>query len=118
VNLDEVKYWVGFSLIPGIGRAKFSLLENHFGELGRAWHAPARELRAAGLDSRSVESILAKRPHISLDAELEKLEEYKVGVMTRSAPGYPARLKEIEDCPPVLYIRGSFMGEDESAIAL
>ena len=83
MGADEVKYWIGFSLIPGIGRAKFSLLENHFGDLGRAWHASINELKTAGLDAKSVESILTNRPRISLDAELEKLERYKPKLCTR-----------------------------------
>jgi DNA processing protein len=115
---DEIKYWVGFSLIPGVGRAKFSLLENYFGDLGRAWHATAYELRSAGLDAKSVETICGARPHISLDAELGKLEQYKVKVVTWNDPAYPPRLKEIDTCPPLLYVRGSLLPEDESSIAV
>jgi len=35
----NIEYWVGFSLIPAIGRAKLSHLENYFGNLENAWHA-------------------------------------------------------------------------------
>lgn len=118
MDLDEVKYWVGFSLIPGIGRAKFSLLQNHFSNLGRAWHASAAELSSAGLDAKSVDTIVAWRPRISLDAELDKLERYNVKVITADNAGYPQRLKEIYDYPPVLYVRGTLIPEDEWAIAV
>jgi len=118
MDLDEVKYWVGFSLIPGIGRAKFYLLQNHFGNLGRAWHASAAELRSAGLDSKSADTIIARRPRMSLDAELDKLEKYNVKVITADNAGYPRRLKEIYDYPPVLYVRGTLIPEDEWAIAV
>ena len=118
MGADEVKYWIGFSLIPGIGRAKFSLLENHFGDLGRAWHASINELKAAGLDAKSAESILTNRPRISLDAELEKLERYKVKAITWNDPAYPSRLKQIDDCPPLIYIRGSLSPEDECCITV
>ena len=30
---SDTKYWVGFSLIPGIGRVKLSRLESYFGDL-------------------------------------------------------------------------------------
>ena len=116
--MSDLKYWVGFNRIPGIGRAKFSQLETYFGNLEQAWHAGASALRSAGLDSRSIESIVASRPKISLDAELEMLERYRVKVLTWNDPTFPTRLKEIYDVPPLLYIRGTLAPEDEWAIAI
>ncbi len=118
MDKDELKYWLGFSLIPGIGPAKFSLLENHFGDLGRAWRTTATELKAAGLDGKSVDTIIATRPKISLNDELEKLERYKVNVVTWREASYPSRLKEIADRPPLLYFRGTLLPKDEWAIAV
>jgi len=118
MDLNEVKYWIGFSLIPGIGRIKLSLLEAYFGDLGKAWKAPAAELRAAGLDTKSAETIINLRGHISLDAELEKLDRHKVKAIKGDDPGYPARLKEIYDYPPLLYVRGTLVPEDEWSIAV
>ncbi len=75
---DELKYWVGFSRIPGIGRVRFSQLKEHFGNLQDAWKASESELKQTGLDSRRIEALLLLRPKISLDAETEKLESHKV----------------------------------------
>ncbi|MCK4696827.1 MAG: DNA-protecting protein DprA, partial [Dehalococcoidia bacterium] len=72
--MSDTKYWVGFTLIPGIGRVRLSRLEQYFGEMERAWQASATELEMAGLDNRSIESIIARRSNISLDTEMEKLE--------------------------------------------
>jgi DNA processing protein len=114
----EVKYWIGFNLIQGIGPAKFFLLLNHFGDLERAWEASASELAVAGLDRRSVEAIASRRSQISLEAELDRLEQYKVKVITWNDPQYPRRLKEIDSSPPVLYVRGSLLTDDECCIAI
>lgn len=116
--MNDTKYWVGFTLIPGIGRARFSRLEQYFGELERAWHASAAELEMAGLDARTIEAIMAHRPKLSLDAEMEKLERYKITVLTRKDEAYPSRLKEIYDPPPVLYVRGCFAPEDDWSLAV
>jgi DNA processing protein len=116
--MSDTKYCVGFTLIPGIGRARFSKLEQHFGGLEQAWHASAKELEMAGLDQRSVEAIVAMRPKISLDAEMEKLDRYKVTVLTLENKAYPSRLKEIYDPPPVLYVRGRFTLEDDWSLAV
>jgi len=39
INKD-LKYWIGFSFIPGIGRVRLGQLENYFGSLEAAWKAP------------------------------------------------------------------------------
>jgi DNA processing protein len=116
--MSDTKYWIGFTLIPGIGRVRFSKLEQHFGKLERAWQASATELETAGLDSRSIEAVVSNRPKISLDAEMEKLERYKVTVLTYKDEAYPFRLKEIYEPPPVIYVRGSLTPEDDWCLAV
>jgi DNA processing protein len=114
----ELKYWVGFSLIPRIGRVKFSRLESHFGDLKSAWQATPGELKKAGLDRGSANAVGYWRDRISLDAEMEKLEKYGAKVLTFHDQDYPARLKEIYDYPPVLYIRGRLLPQDEWCLAV
>jgi len=116
-SIDELKYWVGFSRIPGIGRIRVSRLREHFGSLRNAWEAPENGLKEAGLDARSIDNVLLLRPKISLDAEIERLEHYKVRVLTCEDAHYPSRLKQIHDYPPVLYVRGTLLLGDEPCLA-
>ena len=118
VSSQEIKYWVGFSLIPGIGRAKLTQLESRFGSLAEAWKAASADLRQSGLDTASIRAINMWRPRISLDEEMAKLERHRVEVLTYHDATYPARLKEIYDYPPLLYIRGSLLPEDEWCLAV
>jgi len=115
---EDLKYWVGFSLISGIGRVKSGLLESYFKTLDNAWSASSGELKKAGLDSASIRAINTGRPNISLDEEMEKLERNGVKVFTYHDEGYPARLKEIYDYPPVIYVRGDLLPEDEWCLAV
>lgn len=115
---DGLKYWVGFSRIPGIGRVKISQLLDYFTSLEHAWKAPVGELKKAGLDSRTINTIVNLRSRISLEAEVENLKQYKVKVLTCDSPAYPKRLKEIYDYPPVLYVRGNLSPEDECCLAV
>jgi DNA processing protein len=117
-SADELKYWVGFSGIPGIGRVRIFQLKEYFGSLQNAWKAPEGRLKQAGLDSRSIDALLTLRPRISLDAEIEKLEQYRVKALVCDDPLYPSRLKEIYDYPPVLYVRGNLPAEDEPCLAV
>ncbi len=114
----DLKYWVGFSLILGIGRVRLAQIEKHFGNLEAAWHAAPMDFKHSGLDSGSMRAIISRRPSISLDAEMEKLDRYGVKVLTWHDTGYPSRLKEIYDYPPILYVRGSLLPEDEWCLAV
>lgn len=115
---NELKYWVGFSKVPGIGRVRISQLKQHFGSLQDAWKAPEGKLKQAGLDLRSVDALLSLRPTISLDAEIEKLERYRVRALTCDDADYPPALRQIYDYPAVLYIRGTCPPWDETYLAV
>jgi len=104
--------------MPGIGRVKISQLAEHFTSLEHAWKASAAELKKAGLDSKTVDTIVTLRPTISPDAEVDSLERYKVQTLTCDSSDYPQRLKEIYDYPPVLYVRGTLLPEDECCLAV
>jgi len=114
----DIKYWVGFNIIPGIGRVKLTQLENYFGSLEHAWQASPSDLKQAGLDSSSIHAITSWQSKISLMAEMEKLDRYGVKVFTWHDEDYPSRLKEIYDYPPLLYVRGSILPEDEWCLAV
>lgn len=104
---NDIQFWLGFNRMPGLGPIRFAMLEKHFGSMETAWHAPASELRAAGLDDRTVQTIVARRPTISPSAETESLERQSVSVINWNDASYPALLREVYDKPPLLYFRGS-----------
>jgi DNA processing protein len=116
--LSDLKYWVGFSLINGVGAAIMRRIQEYFGDMAWAWHASAEELAAAGLEARLVQEIQARRGQIPLDQEMERLEELGIGVLTWDHPAYPPRLKEIAYPPFVLYVRGDLLPQDEWAVAV
>ena len=109
---------IGFNTIPGIGRVKLTQLESYFGNLEDAWKATPAELKNAGLDSGSIKAISQWQPRISLEAEIEKLARYGVKALGWNDPDYPPRLKEIYDYPPLIYVRGSLLPEDEWCLAV
>ena len=117
-NELDTKYLVAFSRVPGIGRAKLALLEAHFGELERAWSADAKELAAAGLDPKLVHEVVSRRPKLSPDDEMERLERHGVAAIPRQDRKYPHLLKEIDDPPPVLYVKGNILPQDATSLAV
>lgn len=93
-------------------------MEKHFVSLEPAWKAPLGEIKRAGLDSPALRSIEQWRDKIDPDAEMEKLEQQHVKVFTCKDDDYPGRLKEIYDYPPILYVKGSLLPEDEWCVAV
>jgi DNA processing protein len=114
----EDRYWVGFNIVRGVGPVRLRALLDYFGDVEQAWHAPSRELLSAGLDRRSVESLLAARSALDLDRELERVRDAGVHMLTWQSPGYPRLLLEIHDPPPVLYVKGSIVENDAWAVAV
>jgi DNA processing protein len=115
---DELKYWIAFNRIAGIGRVRYETMLSAFGTLSAAWSAGRSDLRAAGLDQHATRLIADKRVEIDPDAELESLANAGITALTWADVRYPARLKEIDDAPPVLYLRGGLATTDELAVAV
>lgn len=105
-------------MAPAIGRARFELLLRAFGTMERAWHATPDALRTAGLDGRAIASVSTLKARLDLDAEMARLERAGIRVVTWDDQDYPARLKQIYDLPPVLFIKGALLPQDERSIAV
>ena len=118
VSREEVGYWVAFNRIPTIGRARFALLESHFGSMERAWRASSDELVKAGLDQRSVRSVVTRRSSITPEAEMDRLARQGIDAFTIHDDGYPRLLREIYEYPPVLYVKGTLEPDDERAVTI
>ena len=99
--MKGLRYWVGFNIVRGIGPTRLRALLDYFGDVERAWRAPAEELRCAGLDRRSLITLLAaragqgvstveevfrprQRPHVR---DGRRLPLYEPGVRHRRRPG-------------------------------
>ncbi len=116
--MDSKLYWVGFNLVRGIGAVRLSGLMAHFGSAEAAWSGSPEDLRQAGLGAKTISRLMDVRRSVDLEALAAKMEAQGVKVVTWEDPGYPARLKDIEQPPPVLYIRGEWLPEDDFAVAI
>lgn len=116
--MDDKKYWIGFNLIKGIGAVRMQGLVAYFGDLESAWDADSDSLAEAGLGAKVIERVLTARETVSLDKVWEQIESQGIKILTWEDAEYPARLKEIDQPPPVLYIRGEYLPDDLFAVAI
>lgn len=116
--IDPKAYWVGFNLVKGIGAVRLRNLIQHFGDVETAWHASPQEMRAAGLGPKLIETMQQVRAGVSLELVWERVHRLGIQVLTWEDEAYPRRLKEIDQPPPVLYLRDNLQPEDEWAVAI
>lgn len=116
--MDDKKYWIGFNFVKGIGSVRLTALLEYFGDLSIAWNAPADGLQSAGLHPRIIENLNKVRSSINLDKVIEYLQEQEITVLTWGNPDYPRLLNEIDQSPPVLFVRGKILADDDWAIAI
>src|SRR5688572_14701305 len=116
--MTDKRYWIGFNLIKGIGAVRMQALIQHFGDLEVAWKSAPIELARAGLGEKVIERILQARQNVDLEKLWAKIESQGIKILTWEDETYPQRLKEIEQPPPVLYIRGDYLPDDLFGVAI
>jgi DNA processing protein len=110
--------WAALNRVPGVGPARVRRLLSHFGTLADAWSAPPAVLAGAGVERRVAEALVALRSRTTPAAELEQAQRAGARVLTWLDEDYPPRLATIPDPPPVLYVRGTLLAQDERAVAV
>lgn len=115
---SDLKYHLGFNKVMGIGPARIATLRERFGSLEAAWNAPAADLHFIHFPPRAIENLVAARLKLDLDAEMDKAAQMGVTLLSYDDDDYPARLKEIDAAPPLLYVRGTITAEDDWAIGI
>jgi DNA processing protein len=116
--MDDKRYWVGFTLVKGIGAVRLQALLDYFGDAQTAWNASLFTLAGAGLSPKLAERVLQVRTSVNLDEYMEKVAAAGIRILTWDDAEYPAHLKEIDQPPPVLYLRGEFTAEDGWAVGI
>jgi len=116
--MADVRYWLGFNLVPRIGPVRLRALLHYFGDIEAAWQAEPAALRAAGLAQDALDHLLALRPRLDLDSVLARVEALGLRVLTWESPDYPTLLRNIAQPPPVLYVKGAMIPTDEFAVAV
>ncbi|MGH9820502.1 MAG: DNA-processing protein DprA, partial [Pyrinomonadaceae bacterium] len=100
--------WISLNMTPGVGpRAATKLLER-FGSADAVFHARRTELESLRLKPETIESILKGEFHDKAESELEKVKALGGDVLILDDGSYPNLLREIDDPPITLYVRGDW----------
>lgn len=116
--MTELKYWLGFNLVKGIGPAKLQALIDTFGSPAGAWQASALQLKKIGLDRRAIDNLLEARSQLDLDERLARVQAAGITLVHWQSADYPTYLREVHSPPPLLYMQGEMTEIDQWAVAV
>lgn len=97
---------IGLNRIPQLTPKRGKQLLGHFESFQEVWSAPAGQLASVLGSSMLGEAIASARSDAAIDEELEKADQMGVRLITLVDPEYPSLLREIDDPPFALYVRG------------
>lgn len=104
---DQYLGWLALALTPGLGARMAAKLLHHFGSPDAIFSTSLTALEAQRLPAAVAQSIHSRRSLSDAAKELAQAQASGCRLLTWDEPEYPARLREIYDPPPLLYVRGN-----------
>lgn len=106
---EELLYEIALSRLEGIGSVLYKNLLSHFGSARDVFRIPAGKLlRVSGIGAHLVKEFSRKEETLREAAKIiEGSVKKDIRIIPLRSPEYPPALREIYDCPPVLYFRGN-----------
>ncbi len=114
----DLAYWVATSAIPGVGTVTFGYLRKSFKTLNKFWEADESEINKLKIDSKTKVSIVDFRKKVDPQVYLSKVYAAGIKVVSMVDREYPANLRQITGCPPVLYYKGNLLPGDDLTVAV
>lgn len=100
--------WIALNMTPGVGpRAATKLLER-FGSADAVFHGRRSELESLRMKPETIESLIKRDLHERAEQELDRVKSIGGDILILDDGSYPALLREIDDPPPVLYVKGDW----------
>ena len=117
---DETKSLIHLNLMQGVGSKTIQLLVEAFGSAEAALQAsPAlQQSKLWESGSAAPAGLVHKLLYYPLQRELELIERHGCGIITLYDETYPPLLKEINNPPILLYVKGELHADDNKSIAL
>lgn len=118
-GMNDYLYWVALSTIPDIGPVTIRRLISQFEKPELIFSADVEELKVVdGVGEKRAKSIRDFSRWDEIEKILEKLDKEKVKVILYNDKDYPSLLREIEDAPVILYVKGDIKEEDRFSVSI
>ena len=110
--------WLALRRVPGVGPRTARLLLEKFGTPEKIFALRAGEISAAGVQTKVARAVAEFRDFEALERELCELPRIGARLVRWTDADYPARLRQIPDPPPYLFVRGEMPPADTRCVAV
>jgi len=119
MQLDENRLaWLALTLTPSLGPKRILDAVKCLQTPGQIFELTLTELEGLRLPAEAAQFIFDGKARRIAEEEWIRVVEQSATIVTISCPEYPARLKEIYDPPPVLWVRGAVHLLSQPSIAV
>lgn len=111
--------WLRLARTRGVGPVLIRRLFEHFGSVEGIFGASAKGFCAVEGIRQVTARDINNPEHLEFaQAELSRCDQEGFELITLDSPAYPKNLAAVPDPPPVLYLKGRLLKEDERSIAV
>ncbi len=103
----ELPYWLGFSLVAGLGPVTVKKAFELEPDPEKLWHSSKERLQNF-FSNKIVNELIKVRNSIDLTEEIAAIQAKNISCRGLSSPDYPNQLLEIASPPLILFIKGIF----------
>lgn len=117
-TMTEKEALIALAVFVPFGPARIKLFLEYFGSARETWKAETIRFKEIGVSDKLVSEFSEFRNHFDFSSYFAKLSKIGVSVATVTDKNYPEKLKQTDDAPIVLYIKGELKNVDELSIAI
>ncbi|MFT6867936.1 MAG: DNA processing protein [Cyclobacteriaceae bacterium] len=116
---DEKLYQVALELVPGIGSVHSKNLISYCGSAKAVFEAKKPHLlKIPGIGGKVINALKSQSVLTESEQILKKCEKSNIQISYYTDSAYPNRLKQIADCPNILYLKGEGTLNPDRTIAI
>jgi DNA processing protein len=117
--MSDIKYWIALSMLHDIGPVRAMKLLSKFSSPKNIFNSDIDDLIAVeGIGTRLAKTIKEFSSWDLIEKQIDIMERKGIKAISYEDPLYPEMLREIEDIPVLIYIKGDFQPQDKFAIAI
>lgn len=117
--MTRTEAYLALNLLPQVGPVRIRRLVQAFGSPENVLLARAADIASLeGFSLKQAEAVAAWEASASLTAELQKIHDRGLTLLTQEDELYPPMLRQVHDAPVLLYVWGKLEKRDHSAIGI
>src|SRR6266498_5550475 len=117
--MSDLEFWIALSMVPEVGNITLKKLIAAFGSPRAVFNAPLEELSSInGVNGSKAKNIKNFSGWKDVEKQIAALRQNNARSVTLNDSEYPAMLRQTEDAPAILYVKGTIIEEDRFAIAV